>query len=1744
METTGDDLTNTQLNQKVADLMEELVEAAIDKKLVILVGAGVSYSENQPWLWKKLLDNMLLAAKSDGSPAQTVKAIKRDIHCGHLLDAASRLDRWKGRAWVVAQLSAILGDGDLEPTKFHHTLAKLATYAVYVTTNYDRLLEQALRDSGGAPEVVFLSQNAQIGGLKPGDVFKLHGDVDHPEHVVFSRADYRKVTHDPTVAWKDWLKAHATVSTVLVVGYRFGDPHIRDLFDGVQAVFGGNDRHKPVWLEKQNDDAEWYAADYGLRLVPLADYDEAPRFVERLVEAIQRRERAERSQYVVPSLQIAYQYHRQKLERADDYLNIGDFESALPIYQAVVGNIETELTTIDDIDGARSQTLAEARLRAAICSVNLGQVEEAAAILGGMNLDRLSGPKQLLWAELAVLCGDSAQAIKVADRWGDEYPEEASLVRQRESLVRGIVPETLVPHWFLRLQAARVLIEKGTFARAADVLLDLWKDLDADTASGKAEYSAVALGWHTLALLLAVSIGKADPARDAVKFDIRSQLVDRIEAFIRRSSEPSFPEHLRSEAQQIRRKYARLAGDPLGEPVPNYPELPTEHVRLKVRIPQQNWDRYDQLNAFMTQWSNDREHWVDPILKFARSWPDDVYILDAAKNVLEQARRTDKAIEYGERIFRILPSTALRWSLGRMYLLAHRYPDAWKMLAPVASRGTVEDRLNTVQAALFADLTNEAYPLAEQLHRDFPRNPGVAIFWAIAQEESKKFPQAFATVDTLLANGADKLPVAFLTNAALLLRRNPAAQSSFGSKLLHTVMQVLYERGNGGDDAALWEYWSLWLAFDKPDGLPMLTRQHIRLLADAGRILPPNVGRVLNGLVKNADGSRSHTSVHALVAAFAEAIVDMGVRIEYRDEQLRSAAICRILDATATLVVRQMPEWPSFLSWHVAMRMASAPELYDVGALQGLENWESYPPKRLWDTIRMWGDRRGPLEKSALARGSVYALASLTKIAESHPDAPSAMFFPLMVNLDRPQLEQGQIRFSRFPNHPWMILSAVWEDARRETSSDKAVEIASSTGEIVMINAEIAFNYAVERWSAANSGAGVDGMDWVVPYRFPHNSDASIPIRVPVEAVILRLPDAALEEWAPATARLYGPLDVRVAQLFRELGRDPSNMERRRKTAFQAAMAPWRFVREDPTVILSWVGMADDKAMHPFMLTDLRAMLGETDDVAVVPLWEHFTGRWSNLVAQDGGKVDMLWADQLDLLPLFEPGVVVGIAKILAAKNQSAVTVGHEIKERLRNFNDHAITRVTHDMLAVVCACRFGELAAEEAEKWRSLVQSTWEDILDTEGQSRAPVEVGQQAGDGEFPRAPHDPRSLGVTFAATEPAIIRRCALIVNELAVRSNVFWDQPTRLWVTWRFYTWYVQQWQYASPEAQIEAMKAIQRLDPGPSKGAIPDVCAPEGFGPSAIDYRLTVALYALWTAESLSKGEAKAPQVDAKEAETPTDSGASAELPTNADDLAVPRASLLTPQIRALLVKLAERPLTDHEKRLRIHDPDYSVFGWKNVGTVPDLALMLLLLYDSGSFLELNLAARHTWLRSLSGSAQDGDQAPRQVRISLPRAAVAQWDRLDDESKRILADYYRDILPEDYDWWAAALGLSLFQTGLQPDLDAPRRFILDTLGTENTDVLLAEMFQVVSEKRSELLDAEVARAMELDVAKRSPELVLEALTPAMRSTDPLARDTARAVMAKWANRSEFSTRPRIRRLLELFPQREGDHESS
>jgi hypothetical protein len=304
-----------QFPAEVEAFIDTFVEDIEAGDAAIFAGAGLSAGAGFV-NWKGLLRNIAKELGLDVDRETNLVALAQ-FHVNE------RQSRSAINRRILAEFSA-----EAELTENHEILSRLPI-RTYWTTNYDRLLESALEHVGKVVDVKH-SVRQIVNSLPRYDavLYKMHGDVGHPEDAIITKDDYEGYfrRHELFVSK---LSADLTSKTFLFIGFSFSDPNIDYIMTRVRVTLHGSPKQHYCIIRKEQRNAGESGRDYAYRLrqqsyllndlkrigiqcLLIEEYSD----ITRILRAIERRYRS-RTVFLSGS---AHVYDDWSIEQASDFL--------------------------------------------------------------------------------------------------------------------------------------------------------------------------------------------------------------------------------------------------------------------------------------------------------------------------------------------------------------------------------------------------------------------------------------------------------------------------------------------------------------------------------------------------------------------------------------------------------------------------------------------------------------------------------------------------------------------------------------------------------------------------------------------------------------------------------------------------------------------------------------------------------------------------------------------------------------------------------------------------------------------------------------------------------------------------------------------------------------------------------------------------------------------------------------------------------------------------------------------------------------------------------------------------------------------------------------------------------------------------------------------------------------------------------------------------------------------------------
>jgi hypothetical protein len=195
------------------DVMKSLVKALQSGDCVLFVGAGLSCLSGLPD-WRALVDSM--------AKAMDVDELTEDYPT-----IAQAFQQKFGRTELERLLCEATDTAAVSPSPAHRLLTALGA-TLWVTTNFDDLLERTLDDASLPFHIVVHDRDVRTSSQKAMVVIKVHGDRSRPPLMVITKNDFLTCHRTREAVWRHLVDQFAR-RTFLFIGYSLRDQDFAQL---------------------------------------------------------------------------------------------------------------------------------------------------------------------------------------------------------------------------------------------------------------------------------------------------------------------------------------------------------------------------------------------------------------------------------------------------------------------------------------------------------------------------------------------------------------------------------------------------------------------------------------------------------------------------------------------------------------------------------------------------------------------------------------------------------------------------------------------------------------------------------------------------------------------------------------------------------------------------------------------------------------------------------------------------------------------------------------------------------------------------------------------------------------------------------------------------------------------------------------------------------------------------------------------------------------------------------------------------------------------------------------------------------------------------------------------------------------------------------------------------------------------------------------------------------------------------
>ena len=253
--------------------MEKLHQVLERSDTVLFIGSGISTWSGLP-SWADAVEELAQFLEAAGINPDLVRI---EAKKGDLIQAASYgLDRLT-KQQMDEFIWSLCRCGTARPEEIHRKIVNLGP-RYYVTTNYDDLIEQSLREwHEGRPFRTVtnrhLTETAAIAQTHARDyVFKPHGDAGDIDSIIMSREQYRALLpQGDRHAALEALRILLVSRPVVYLGFGLRDPDFMYVRDTVLNTFKSGTRdHYAVMADVSDAECDYWRRHYGIHIVGYA----------------------------------------------------------------------------------------------------------------------------------------------------------------------------------------------------------------------------------------------------------------------------------------------------------------------------------------------------------------------------------------------------------------------------------------------------------------------------------------------------------------------------------------------------------------------------------------------------------------------------------------------------------------------------------------------------------------------------------------------------------------------------------------------------------------------------------------------------------------------------------------------------------------------------------------------------------------------------------------------------------------------------------------------------------------------------------------------------------------------------------------------------------------------------------------------------------------------------------------------------------------------------------------------------------------------------------------------------------------------------------------------------------------------------------------------------------------------------------------------------------------------------------
>jgi hypothetical protein len=251
------------------DLLDRLAKE-FDRDTILFVGSGVSVPAGLPSWWMLVSWLRDYTLKMGGH----VDAANIFLQENDLIKASSALTSELGEQGK--SLTDFFNEDEkcaifrsAEPQQIHKLIANLPTYSL-ITPNYDLLLEKTYEMQGREIQVVHKTEKEYLNQIKRNKlkdyIYKYHGCITRPEHIVLDYKQYNAEIHGLSVD-AECLKNLIQSKTFIFIGAGLEDPDFNHIRDYLIQINDAESIEFWAFMKNCEGKVDYFKKEFGINLV-------------------------------------------------------------------------------------------------------------------------------------------------------------------------------------------------------------------------------------------------------------------------------------------------------------------------------------------------------------------------------------------------------------------------------------------------------------------------------------------------------------------------------------------------------------------------------------------------------------------------------------------------------------------------------------------------------------------------------------------------------------------------------------------------------------------------------------------------------------------------------------------------------------------------------------------------------------------------------------------------------------------------------------------------------------------------------------------------------------------------------------------------------------------------------------------------------------------------------------------------------------------------------------------------------------------------------------------------------------------------------------------------------------------------------------------------------------------------------------------------------------------------------------